>query len=97
LLKLVAKAEWMDATEMLGPGVYVLWWQGRVKKLAWTKSMMTRVVAHRNLCGERVAHWQPIQGIRFDGVSLWPCPEHQSHEVIERLKSELGYEAAAAA
>ncbi len=97
-MKLVAKMGLTVADGLLGPGVYVLYWRGRAKKIAWAPSMILRVAAHRNLCGQQVAHWQPIQGVRFDGVSYWPCTEYQAARgIIERLKSELGYEAAAAA
>ncbi len=96
-MKLVAKMGLIDADGLLGPGVYVLFWRGRAKKIAWAPSMILRVAAHRNLSGQHVAHWQPIQGVKFNGVSYWPCQESQSAEVIEYLKSELGYAVAAAA
>ena len=87
----------IDATAMLGCGVYVLWWRGQVKKIAWAKSVLARVATHRRLCNEHVPSWMPIKGIKFDRVVFWPCAEDRSDEVIEAIKGILGYDRAKAA
>ncbi len=90
-------AEWIEASEMLGPGVYVLWLGGRLRHVGWAKSVLARVATHRRMCNQHCPNWMPIKGIKFDRVAFYPCTEYQSAGVIDRLKTELGYENAAAA
>jgi hypothetical protein len=86
-----------EVSAMLGPGVYVLWRGHRVVKIAWTKAVLERVAAHRNLAGQKSYSWMPIKGIQFDRVAFWPCAEDRINEVMGKVRAEIKGESAAAA
>ncbi len=87
----------VDVTRLLGPGVYILWWGGKLRKMAWTKSVLDRIAAHRSLIGRKVPDWMPVKGIHFDKVAFYPCAEDKAESVMAKLKMELKGESATAA
>lgn len=78
-----------DLSPVLGPGVYVLWRQGKVVHVAWAKNVLERIATHRQLHGERIPSWVPVKGFRFDRVTWKPCPEHRSEQVLKQLREAL--------
>jgi len=84
-----------SATEMLGPGVYVLRFRGRVVHVGWAASVLEMVANHRRLWEDKVPSWFPIKGYRFDSVEWRKCPAHQSKAALAELKEELNLDRAA--
>lgn len=90
--KLVEGTE--DWSDLLGAGVYVLWFRGRAVHVDWAPHVLERIATHRQLHGERVPSFMPVQGFKFDRFTWKKCPEHKSQEALRQLKEALCGESA---
>lgn len=69
----------IDASEILRSGVYILVHRGVVIYVGKSKAMLARIYTHRNLWASKrrgkgdVPWWMPIPGIHFDEVHIRPC------------------------
>lgn len=84
----------IDASEILRSGVYILIHRGVVIYVGKSKAMLTRIYTHRNLWASmrrgraEVPWWIPIPGIHFDEVHIRPCALAQLDE-LEQAMIEL--------
>lgn len=85
----------MDATAMLGSGVYVLRQHGRPVYVGWAKCLLTMIAGHREYASLKAPSWFPIKGVRFDSFEFRPCPAHRADEELMRLKAEVYIDCAA--
>lgn len=58
----------VDVTEILRCGVYVLRNRGTVVYVGQSKAMLTRVYTHRNLARKKAPPWLKTAGVVFDEV-----------------------------
>ncbi len=74
---------------VLGAGVYVLVWRGRVEYVGKSTALLARIYAHRNMWkrrGERrLTGRAGAKGILFDEVWVMPVPESD----LDRLEREM--------
>lgn len=68
----------IDVSQVLRSGIYMLCHRGVVIYIGQSKSMLARVYSHKSLWGQKqrrkVPEWMPIKGILFDEVHICPCP-----------------------
>lgn len=79
----------VDITNSLKAGVYMLVYKRRVVYIGKSKCMLTRVYAHRSLHkrrpGSDVPKWLPVKGIQFDEIWVRPC----TFDEIDKIEREL--------
>lgn len=68
----------IEATAVLGPGVYALVSKGVVIYVGQSKAVYRRVYEHRTTAqrkarGKAIPSWLPLKGFVFDQVFVWPC------------------------
>lgn len=82
----------VEVSEILRSGVYVLVHRGQVIYIGKSKSMLSRIYSHRNLHnskakGREVPWWiaSMLPGIQFDEIHVRPC----SLEALDALEREM--------
>lgn len=77
----------INATEMLRSGVYMLVLRGEVVYIGQAKAMIVRVCTHRSNARKTLPAWMPpsAKGIVFDEVLIRPCPVH----LLDSLEYDL--------
>lgn len=77
----------INATEMLRSGVYMLVLRGEVVYIGQAKAMIVRVCTHRSNARKTLPSWMPpsAKGIVFDEVLIRPCPVH----LLDSLEYDL--------
>jgi hypothetical protein len=78
----------IDASSLLGSGIYVLWLRGRVVHVAWARNVLERVALHRQLAHQRAPKWMPTKPINFDRFEWQPCAEHEAEALLMRLNCD---------
>jgi excinuclease UvrABC nuclease subunit len=77
----------INASEMLRSGVYMLVRAGEVVYIGQAKAMIVRVCTHRSNARKTLPSWMPpsAKGIIFDEVLIRPCPVH----LLDSLEYDL--------
>ncbi len=77
----------INASEMLKSGVYMLVLRGEVVYIGQAKAMIVRVCTHRSNARKTLPSWMPpsAKGIIFDEVLIRPCPVH----LLDSLEYDL--------
>lgn len=82
----------IDASQILRSGVYVLVLRGVVIYIGKSKCMLTRIYSHRNIWsskrrGQKLPEWfaSMIPGIQFDEIHIRPCPL----ETLDQLERDM--------
>lgn len=74
-----------DATDLLGPGVYILEREGEVVYVGWAKAVLERIAKHRELVAADMPSWFPVKGVVFDRFHFRRC----ASDIGETLVAEL--------
>ena len=79
-----------DVTSLLRSGVYALAKRGVVIYVGKSKSLYSRIYAHRHYAnraarGKTIPSWLPVKGLVFDAVYIRPC----ALEDLDRLEWEM--------
>lgn len=79
----------IDASELLKGGVYLLLYKREVVYVGKAKRMLTRVYSHLHIWSSKrrgkTPSWLPIDGVYFDEVYIRPCHPDQ----IDALEREM--------
>lgn len=80
----------LDASQMLQGGVYVLLHRREIVYIGKAKSFLSRIYTHRSTWsrvrkGDKIASWLPTKGIMFDQFFLRPCRP----EIADELERSL--------
>ena len=67
------------------PGVYVLRARGEVVFVGYAQSMLALVAGHQYIARHGAPAWNPIAGIRFDGVAVLPCGPDRAKRILADL------------
>ena len=72
--------------DILKPGVYLLWWHGKVVFIGKTKCLLPILAAHRAANhGPRLPEWFPIKRIQFDDVEIIACAMDRASLLLPAL------------
>lgn len=77
----------INATDILKPGIYMLVKDGVVVYIGQAKAMIVRVATHRSNARRTLPDWLPpsAKGIVFDEVLIRPCPAHLLNDLERDL------------
>lgn len=77
----------MEISEALKCGVYVLVSRGAVVYVGKSKCMLVRIYSHRNAKSKRgtLPSWFPVKGIAFDEIHICPCHP----DLIDKLEYDM--------
>ena len=72
--------------DVLKPGVYLLWYRGKVTFVGKAKCLLVTLAAHRAAnSGPRLPEWFPIKRIQFDRVQIIPCATDRAALLLPAL------------
>jgi len=63
----------LDASELLRGGVYVLVQSGRVMFVGKTKTLLGQIAEHKANARKSLPAWFPTKGVVFDQILVYPC------------------------
>lgn len=77
----------INATDMLRSGIYMLVLRGEVVYIGQAKAMIVRIATHRSNARRTLPSWLPpsAKGIVFDEILIRPCPVHHLDEIEREL------------
>ena len=73
-----------DLSLILTAGCYALCWRGSVVYVGQSKACLSRIYTHKSQRGKSAPVWLPVKGVTFDEVHVWPEPEPDRRDALER-------------
>lgn len=82
-------AGWVDISEALGAGIYLLFKGDRVVYVGKAqRQMLSLIQQHRDLATKSVPDWFPVKGIAFDRVWIKYVPVHLLAQEYEQAVAQ---------
>lgn len=75
----------VDISDCLRGGVYVLLSHGTVVYVGKSKAMLVRIYSHRALARKRAPAWLKVRGVVFDQVLVQPCHPDRVDDLEQAL------------
>lgn len=75
----------MDASVVLGAGVYVLLLDGEVVYIGYAKKMLDILTGHNAFAKRTPQPWHPIPGVVYDQVMVLPCGPDRGNTIATNL------------